>query len=286
MDCLQLCREVPDCVYVTVGTGMKKGLCFWEENCTVYEQDYYNVYQVFQEGEEEEAAAAADISEVAACPWSGIDHETPASSSDAVSEPVSPPNGATLTTEPLQSPPTPRPLAPAHTTDGSVDLLITEEGWGLSSANWLIRRSQWSIDFLERAFRLCHEEMPLYGDQDAMIHLLLNERAVSHDARGDAVNPHASVIPQREINAYDALNAFYMEADEYADGDLLVTFPGCKDASACNPLFRLAAARGEGISSSEEEARSWPHIRLFGPPRVAAELYGRLEEMRTERRAA
>ncbi|CAK0849244.1 unnamed protein product [Prorocentrum cordatum] len=158
-----------------------------------------------------------------------------------------------------------------------VDLLITEEGWGLSSANWLVRRSAWSIGFLERAFRLCHEEMPLFGDQDAMIHLLLNEGALA-SAGGDALHPRAAVIPQREINAYDALNAFYMEADAYEEGDLLVTFPGCKEASACNPLFRLAAERAERRAHGEpepppEEQQSWAHTRLFGPPQAAAEVY-------------
>eukprot|EP00429_Kryptoperidinium_foliaceum_P035252 CAMPEP_0176181300 /NCGR_PEP_ID=MMETSP0120_2-20121206/92896_1 /TAXON_ID=160619 /ORGANISM="Kryptoperidinium foliaceum, Strain CCMP 1326" /LENGTH=197 /DNA_ID=CAMNT_0017519525 /DNA_START=103 /DNA_END=692 /DNA_ORIENTATION=- len=130
--------------------------------------------------------------------------------------------------------------------EADIDLLITEEGWGLSSANWLIRRSEWSIDFLDRAFRLCHEEMPLFGDQDAMIHLLLNAPALDGRSGSRAVDPHAALIPQHEINAYDALNAHYMQADAYTDGDLLITFPGCKEARSCNPLFRLAAAHGRG----------------------------------------
>merc|ERR1711933_714635 len=97
---------------------------------------------------------------------------------------------------------------------------------------------------------------------------------------GIAIDTHAAVIPQRELNAYDALNAFYMEADAYRDGDLLVTFPGCKEANACNPLFRLAAqhavARDAGEAPPDREAggqRSWPELRVFGPPQAAAKLY-------------
>lgn len=155
-----------------------------------------------------------------------------------------------------------------------VDLLITEEGWGLSSANWLIRASDWSIDFLERAFLLCHADMPLFGDQDAMIHLLLNPGALSLDVTGDPLDPHAVIVPQRELNAYDALNAHFMGCDAFEEGDLLVTFPGCKDPAACNPLFELAAAYSNGSFSLEHEiARSAASIRLFGPPALAAELY-------------
>merc|ERR1719162_2584891 len=132
-------------------------------------------------------------------------------------------------------------LGELESVDDGVDLLITEEGWGLSSANWIIRSSAWSIAFLERAFELCHRDMPLFGDQDAMIHLLLNPRALRHDLKGDALDPHAVIIPQRELNAYDNLNAHYMGCDGFEDGDLLVTFPGCKEPQACNPLFKLAA---------------------------------------------
>merc|ERR1719203_868542 len=106
-----------------------------------------------------------------------------------------------------------------------------------------------------------------------MIHLLLNERAVSYDSKADAVDPHAAIIPQHEINAYDALNAFYMEADAYSQGDLLVTFPGCKEAGACNPLFRMAASRGRGDALQPGQEQSWPYVRVFGPPEAAAALY-------------
>ena len=39
--------------------------------------------------------------------------------------------------------------------------------------------------------------------QDAMIHLLLNPGSLSFDA-GDSLDPHAVIVPQRELNAYDA----------------------------------------------------------------------------------
>merc|ERR1719277_2349822 len=109
-----------------------------------------------------------------------------------------------------------------------------------------------------------------------MIHLLLNERALLSRRGEGALEPHAVVIPQHEINAYDALNAFYMEADAYKDGDLLITFPGCKEAGACNPLFRLAAAHARGDVGRRADAdgpAAWPHLRVFGPPDQAAALF-------------
>merc|ERR1719229_708470 len=177
------------------------------------------------------------------------------------------------------------------TTD--VDLLVTEEGWGLSSANWIIRNSDWSINFLERAFTLCQEEMPLFGDQDAMIHLLLNDVALQPPVKGHyghrLIDPHASVIPQHELNAYDALNAFYMDAAEYNNtrGDLLVTFPGCKEAAACNPLFRLASQHAshqagvhDRMAEKDNQVNSWPWVRLFGPPEAAASMFEAARKVR------
>jgi hypothetical protein len=55
-----------------------------------------------------------------------------------------------------------------------VNLLITEEGWGLSSANWLIKHSAWSVKFLHDALTAAHVELQLFGDQDAMILHLMN----------------------------------------------------------------------------------------------------------------
>merc|ERR1712232_1179107 len=122
--CLEICREVPDCVYVTVGIGKKQGMCFWEENdCTEYERDHYDVYQVYRGGEEE-----ADSSIEATCSRSNNkDAERDAARHNMPAE-----NGAKGAGPPLP----PEPVL-AHTPDGSVDLLITEEGWGLSSANWM-----------------------------------------------------------------------------------------------------------------------------------------------------
>merc|ERR1711953_992805 len=109
--------------------------------------------------------------------------------------------------------------------------------------------------------------MPLFGDQDCMIFLLFNRRALVDGLREDPLDPHAVIIPQREINAYDALNAHHMRCDAYSDGDLLVTFPGCKDPRPCNPLFRLAAAHAVDNRSDEDATAA---IRLFGPPSMAA----------------
>lgn len=238
--CLQLCREVPSCRFVAYGVGRKRGQCHWEiGDCLEFEDDFYNVYDI---------TPTLGVSQISAISRTGCSTRC-----------------ALAAEEDRLGPP-----------DEGVDLLITEEGWGLSSANWLIRRSDWSIDFLERAFRLCHSDMPLFGDQDAMIELLLNPGSLSLGAADDRdpLDSHAVIVPQREINAYDALNAHFMGCDAFEEGDLLVTFPGCKDPAACNPLFNLAMAYSNGsFSLSDEHRRSAASIRLFGPPELAAELY-------------
>lgn len=53
----------------------------------------------------------------------------------------------------------------------------------------------------------------------------------------DPLDAHAAVIPQFELNAYDALNALTMECDAFVEGDLLVTFPQCKEAEGCRILI-------------------------------------------------
>jgi len=262
-ECLSICQQVPDCHFVASGFGGKKGRCFWQlGNCTEYEADSYDVYQVLPEGASTDPDSSSRSSLLlgneSEADGLGVDIEE--DSEDLADD------------------------------QEQVDLLITEEGWGLSSANWLIRRSDWSISFLDEAFRLCNEEMPLFGDQDAMIHLLLNERALlskrgtsasaAERARArsrryaPSLDPHAVIIPQHEINAYDALNAFYMEADAYKDDDLLITFPGCKEAAACNPLFRVAAAHArEGKPTSSETHSHWSRVRVYGPPEAAAHMF-------------
>jgi len=265
--CLSLCREIEECRFVLFGTGRKEGHCYWElGDCTSFEEDSYIVLDVRAGATPQQecaqvcdaAAAVSDASEAK----QGNEYEAAADF-----------NAGQLGGVPGD--------------DHGVDLLITEEGWGMSSANWLIRRSAWSIKFLERAFQLCHRELPLFGDQDAMIHLLLNQHALRHDFQGDPLDPHAVIIPQRELNAYDALNAHYMGCDGYTEGDLLVTFPGCKDPEACNPLFKLAAEYALRNNSEAEEIEqtqiSGAHIRLFGPPDVAAAVYEAARERRDKR---
>jgi len=159
------------------------------------------------------------------------------------------------------------------------NLLITEEGWGISSANWIVRRSPWTIKFLDEALEMAHVNMPLFGDQDAIINLVMNDQtlrtlaeeledpdAILAREKGldDPLDRHVSVIPQRELNAYDHLNAYTMDVDGYQFGDLLVTFPQCKDSS-CNTLFYLAAEYAHHRDEFEYNPYDWAHVRLFGP---------------------
>jgi len=160
--------------------------------------------------------------------------------------------------------------------DPDVNLLITEEAWGLSSANWLIRRSAWSIDFLHAALNSAHVELQLFGDQDAMILNLMNRQALEAAATGagsrggglgaDPLDRHAVVVPQFELNAYDALNSLTMDCDCFVEGDLLVTFPQCKDPEGCNDVFNLAAEyAGDPEAPREPDAGAWWR-RFEGPP--------------------
>ncbi|KAF4677134.1 Protein O-glucosyltransferase 2 [Perkinsus chesapeaki] len=157
--------------------------------------------------------------------------------------------------------------------DDSIDVLITEEGWGLSSANWIIRgNSIWSQRLLMDAFHTAHHQLPLFGDQDALIwHLTMGSAT---DLKGrHTFHPRARVIPQGAINAYDALNAYYMACDAFSGpkGHLLVTFPGCRDPRACNPLF--AVAYSYSIGDLQYNREDWAHVRVLGPGQRAVEMF-------------
>jgi len=147
------------------------------------------------------------------------------------------------------------------------NILITEELLGLSSANWIIRSSPWSLEFLTKAFRIAGKELPLFGDQDAIICLAIG--------RG-SLYKHIRIIPQNVINAYDALNAFSMGGGGYIPGNLLVTFPQCQ-SSDCNVLFYEAfkASEDDGVTIANTPAnqRSSAQLRVFGPPEVIGSMY-------------
>ena len=146
-------------------------------------------------------------------------------------------------------------------------ILITEELLGLSSANWIIRRSDWSVSFLRKAFKIANEEIPFFGDQDAMISLAIGS---------GTLDSHVRIIPQNEINTYDALNAFFMGSKSYGTGDLLITFPQCKDI-ACNSLFSTAfnasLDNAGHVMSKPLEEKTWEELRVFGPGDVIAKMY-------------
>jgi galactosyl transferase GMA12/MNN10 family len=149
-------------------------------------------------------------------------------------------------------------------TDPNVNLLITEEGWGMSSADWLIKNTPWSIDFLENAFHLANTSIPLFGDQDAIITMATNEFALDSDlTKFEYLDPHVRVIPQRTINSYDSLNAHHMQCHGYQPGDLIVTFPACKQPEYCNALFWCASLGPDQCPPGQIRER------VFGPERVS-----------------
>eukprot|EP00746_Dinoflagellata_sp_MGD_P138229 gnl/MRDRNA2_/MRDRNA2_71921_c0_seq1.p1 gnl/MRDRNA2_/MRDRNA2_71921_c0~~gnl/MRDRNA2_/MRDRNA2_71921_c0_seq1.p1 ORF type:complete len:1031 (-),score=175.29 gnl/MRDRNA2_/MRDRNA2_71921_c0_seq1:93-2975(-) len=253
--CAALCRATEGCRFFSHGKGPKRGRCLWEfGDCLSFETDSYDVYDAY------DGYADSDVNHWVTGPASQDGCSAACDRAFCVEESAPGVYGAPLDVD-----------------DGAVDLLITEEGWGLSSANWMIRRSTWSINFLESAFLVAHQDMPLFGDQDAMIYLLTNNRALDPTLAGDSLDPHAKVIAQRELNAYDALNAFHMRCDAFQDGDLLVTFPGCKDPTSCNPLFHEAISYSQGHRPGSQP--TWSQIRLYGPPRLAAQIYQQAEQM-------
>ncbi|CAJ1459487.1 unnamed protein product [Effrenium voratum] len=199
----------------------------------------------------------------------------------------------------------PGPGCDSELLDSDVNLLITEEGWGLSSANWIIKRSAWSMDFLHNALTAAHVELQLFGDQDAMILHLMNGQALEVAKKpmadvslNDPIDRHAVVVPQFELNSYDALNALTMECDTFVEGDLLVTFPQCKDADGCNDVFELAAdyAKDEEKQLSfdagawwmrRESTPTWTRysryssaaLRVFGPRPLVRDVFLREQEV-------
>jgi len=169
--------------------------------------------------------------------------------------------------------------------DPDINLMITEEGWGLSSANWMIKTSAWSMQFLHDALTAAHVELQLFGDQDAIIHHILNQQTLraagsepgSEDLRRDPLDRHAVIIPQFELNSYDSLNALTMECDTFVEGDFLITFPQCKDADGCNDVFRLAADFGkdeEALSPYTNEHHGAWWLRQEEQPRWSKYLEG------------
>ncbi|CEM28910.1 unnamed protein product [Vitrella brassicaformis CCMP3155] len=197
---------------------------------------------------------------------------------------------------------------PSSGLDPNVGLLITEEGWGLSSANFLVRNSPWTISVLGRAFVMAHVHQPLFGDQDALIMTLINEAAltlsrairlsalirrlisdaapapaihsqeVGDEVVGatDAIDVRAVVIPQHEMNSYDVWNGMFLRSHAYEKGDFLITFPGCREPLSCNGLFVCAANYALDPSNFTYDQHDLNHLRVFGPPLKAFEAYTQL----------
>jgi hypothetical protein len=161
-----------------------------------------------------------------------------------------------------------------YSTHSQVDLLITEELLGLSSANFIVRNTQWSIEFLQEAFQIANNQLPLFGDQDAIIVVAFesavlgisdkNDQSPESPPLQDPMNEHIVIIPQRTINSYDALNGYYMGDVGFREGDLLVTFPQCRDPQYCNGLFREAFKVAENGGTLPTE-RTGDQLRVFGP---------------------
>merc|ERR1719502_1713444 len=74
----------------------------------------------------------------------------------------------------------------------------------------------------------------------------------------DPLDRHAAIVPQFELNSYDALNALTMDCDMFVEGDLLVTFPQCKDAEGCNDVFNTAAEYADDkLKPKSPDAGAW-----------------------------
>ena len=63
-----------------------------------------------------------------------------------------------------------------------------------------------------------------------------------------------------------------MQCHGYHPGDLLITFPACKDPGSCNPAF-ITAAQPFNESIYSQETLNVPFLRVFGPERLMLDTY-------------
>ncbi|KAL2117139.1 hypothetical protein VTJ04DRAFT_9307 [Mycothermus thermophilus] len=114
----------------------------------------------------------------------------------------------------------------AHLRGEDADLVLTQDGDGLSTGSFLVRNGEWARFFTESWFA------PLlrsYNFQKAEVHAL--EHIVQWHA---TILSRVALVEQRVLNAY---NKGANGAQEYKDGDLVVRFPGCEGA-ACETETR------------------------------------------------
>jgi len=68
-----------------------------------------------------------------------------------------------------------------------------------------------------------------------------------------------------------------MHIEGYQNGDLLITFPQCKDPVSCNPLFRVAERYTEDaeelMSEQVQYGATWDYLRVFGPMDMVRKLW-------------
>lgn len=105
---------------------------------------------------------------------------------------------------------------------GQIDLLITQDFFGLNAGSFFIKRSSfvtmlldyWADPiFIDQEFR--------FREQDTLGHLNINHRLVRE---------HVGIIPQRMLNSYISDDLW----DGYSKGDLAVHFAGCWIPGDCD----------------------------------------------------
>lgn len=123
-----------------------------------------------------------------------------------------------------------------YTDVSKLDLLISQDYWGLNAGSFLIRRSQF-IDLLldywsDPAFI---DQKYTFREQDTLSHLITTH---------SYIRKRVGVIPQRLLNSYVSSKWWA----GYEKGDLAIHFAGCWVKKNCNELWQRHWVRRSRVS--------------------------------------
>ncbi|KAK9719441.1 hypothetical protein K7432_004777 [Basidiobolus ranarum] len=117
-----------------------------------------------------------------------------------------------------------------HPRFANKDVIMAYDFNGFNAGSFMIRNSEWSLDFLKRLYSPEFHNRFGYQEQGAMQHLFESDTTVAE---------HFYIIPQRKFNAFPPGNYPNVEEHGFQEGDFLVHFAGCwvKGQENCQKLF-------------------------------------------------
>ncbi|KAK9719440.1 hypothetical protein K7432_004776 [Basidiobolus ranarum] len=117
-----------------------------------------------------------------------------------------------------------------HPRFANKDVIMSYDCNGFNAGSFMIRNSEWSIDFLKRLYSPAFHNRFGYQEQGAMQHLFESDTAVAE---------HFYIIPQRRFNAFPPGACYGLEEHCFQEGDFLVHFAGCwvQGQENCQKLF-------------------------------------------------